>query len=565
MGQLTPDQRHDLYVQAAARSGIHKALLAALYKVQTKPSLADGETGLGITPANQITLAEVESFGAQVQYAANTVRSLTNHLIADGWTSGELWNAEQGRYTDRFLQTIAAGYTAPASDCTAALLEACDPAALLQAYFQEAYFQADSDDWAHEAQAAQLPLMSALDAALLDFLEPLPHCYFSLPHQREALLELVRLWQQLDTREAAIASLDPDLAASAAIVDDAIDAGLQRFLPLIAPHYAGYPHQREALLRLTQLWQQLDSREVAIAALSHPLLSQPLSPSLSVDSIDAALLAIVQRLPQTYEGKGEQRNALVETFRLWHQLESRSETLVKLGINQDLLTTATPNQTAMTHAAAQLDQALLDFMRRLPTLYQGTAVQRDALLRLTQLWRSLTTPEQALRSLLTDLKQMATARRDTPEAPPIPSALMLPTRPYRWTPDTLQLHAAIIPNGSFTWADATSGGEYMPPNQTTVEAIVRLAQLIQQARDRLSRPFHITRWYLTTTVETQTSSVLSPRHGLGDALTFYCEGLTGAQLYWFLDSWWTGGLRHYAQVPLLCYVDAQSDRVRWRE
>lgn len=550
MGQLTPDQRQILYVQEAARSGIHKAILAALYQIQAKPVLTDGETGLGIAPANQIALKQVDTFLAQVQYAANTIRSLTNSLTVGGWKSVELWDAEQGRYTDRFVQAIAAGYTAPPSDSTAALLEPSDKAALLAAYMR---------DLATDAQVAKLPqTFVGLDAALLAFLAPLPRCYFSLPQQRDALLEAVRLWRKLDTREAAIASLDIKLFEQETIVDDAkLDAALRRFMPLIASHYAGYPHQREALLRLTQLWQQLDSREAAIVA-----LAQNLSPTLNFNSIDAALLAIVQRLPQAYEGKGDQRNALVETFRLWHQQDSRSAALIDLGVNPDIFTSATPNQADITHAATQLDQSLLDFMYRLPALYQGTDVQRDALLRLTQLWRSLNTPEQALQSLLNDLKQMATARRDTPEAPPKPSPLRLPPRPDRWTPDTLQLSAAIIPNGSFTWAEATSGGLQMPPNQATVDAIIRLAQQVQQARDRISRPFHVISWYSATDVKT-IPGVSSNRHLLGDALTFYCDGLTAAQLYWFLAPWWTGGLGHYAPIPYVCYVDARSDRARW--
>ena len=557
MGQLTPDQRNSLYIREAARSGIHKPILAALYQVQGKPSLADGETGLGIAPANQMPLEQVDTFGAQVQYTASTVRSLTNSLIADGWDSEKLWNAVKGLYTDRFVEAIAAGYTAPLDDPTAALLEACDAAALLQAY---------GDDLAVDAQAAHLPLTSFdLDTALLTFLESLPRCYFSLPYQRDALLELVRLWHQLDHRQEAIAALTLQPTHPDVIADDAeLDAALRRFVPLVAPHYAGYPHQREALLRLAQLWQQLDSREATIAA-----LSQTLSPSLNFNSLDAALIAIVQRLPQTYEGKGDQRHALVEAFRLWHQLESRSETLLKLGVDPELFNTTTPKQTAIIHAAAQLDQSLLDFMRRLPTLYEGTVVQRDALLRLTQLWRSLATPEQALQSLLNDLKQMATARRDTPEAPPQPSPIILSARPDHWTPETLQLYAAIIPNGSFTWAEATSGGLQMPPNQATIDAIVRLAQRIQQAYDQLSRPFRIVCWYLAVdinavTINAKNTGLLSHRHRLGDALIFYCEGLTGAQLYWFLDPWWIGGLGYDARVPLLCYVDARSDRARWK-
>ncbi|XGV96960.1 MAG: peptidase M15A [Leptolyngbya sp. BL-A-14] len=550
MGQLTDAQRQFLYAEAATRSGVHKAILAALYQVHTKPSLTDGELGLGIAPANQIRLEQLDTFPAQVQYAANTIRSLINHLIDEGWRSAELWHAEKGRYTDRVVQTIAMGYTAPSGDSTAALLEASDAENLLKSYV---------DYSAAEAQAAGLPeSLIGLEAALLAFLEASPRSYFSLPHQRNALVEAVRIWQQLETHKAAIASLYDEPSHQATITDEAqLDRALRHFVPLIASNYVGYPHQHEALLRLVQLWQQLDSREAAIKA----LLQKP-SPTLNFSTLDAALMAIVQRLPQTYEGKGEQRNALVETFRLWHQQETRSATLIALGLNPDIFTTVAPSQAEMTSAAAQLDQALLDFFYHLPLYYTGTKVQRDALLRLTQLWRSLSTPEQALQSLLNDLRQMATARRSTPEAPPIPSARSLLPRPDRWTPDTLQLDAAIIPNGSFTWADATRGGIHMPTNQFAVDAMIRLAQLIQQARDRINRPFHIISWYGSGDL-TATSDALAYRYSLGDALTFYCDGLTGTQLYWFLDPWWTGGLGLYTSFPYLCYVDARSDRARW--
>ncbi|XHX79668.1 MAG: peptidase M15A [Stenomitos frigidus ULC029] len=555
MGQLTPEQRRVLYVQEATRSGVHKAILAALHQVQAKPTLADGETGLGIAPAHQIELAQVDTFVAQVQYAANTIRSLTNRLTLHGWNSEALWDAEQGRYTDKFVQTIAAGYSAPATDSRAALLEASDPAALLAAYLS---------DLSIDAQTVQLPLTFAfLDTALLAFLKPLPHCYFSLPHQRHALLEAVRLWCQVDTHAAAIASLNLELAntverpMTTIAAEDSLDPALLHFVPLMTAHYAGYPQQREALLRLTQLWQQLESREVAIIALAHQS-----SPALNVSSIDAALIAIVQRLPQSYDRSGEQRHALVEAFRLWQQIDSRSDALIALGVDPAIFTGTTPNQTAITNAAVQLDQALLNFIYRLPATYEGTAVQRDALLHLTQLWRSLTTPEQAVQSLLHDLTQMAVAQRDTPEAPPVPLPLLPSTMPDRWTHATLQLDVAIIPNGSFTWADATSGGTQMPTNQTTVDAIVRLADRIQQVRDRLSRPLHITTWYLAAPISN--TDPLSRQHQLGDTLTFYCQGLTGNQLYWFLDPWWTGGLGYHTAVPYLCSVNAGSDRTRWR-
>jgi len=122
MAILTLEQRHDYYVLAAERTGIHKPILAALYQAHGSPSLAEGETGLGISPIHRISMEQVNRFEQQVQYAANTVRSLMESLVAQGWTGSEMWNAEHGRYTDQMIQAIASGYLPPASDSTVALL-----------------------------------------------------------------------------------------------------------------------------------------------------------------------------------------------------------------------------------------------------------------------------------------------------------------------------------------------------------------------------------------------------------------------------------------------------------
>ncbi|PSB05843.1 peptidase M15A, partial [filamentous cyanobacterium CCP2] len=130
-------------------------------------------------------------------------------------------------------------------------------------------------------------------------------------------------------------------------------------------------------------------------------------------------------------------------------------------------------------------------------------------------------------------------------------------------PNNIQLYASIIPNGSFTWAEATRGGVRMPPNQATVDAIVRIAQLAQQARNRIGRPFYITSWYRPPEVNQAVGGASESRHIVGDAIDFYVDGLTGDQLYRALDPWWTGGLGRYRQYPYLCHLDARGVRSRW--
>ncbi|MGC1393886.1 MAG: peptidase M15A, partial [Coleofasciculaceae cyanobacterium] len=134
------EQRNYYYLKEAERTGIHQPILAALYQAHNSPNCADGETGLGITPANRVSLAQVNTFPEQVQYAANAIRSLTASLIAQGWIGADLWQARQGCYSDKFLATVAKGYVPDATDTTTARLESCKLDLLKQAY------QADWED-----------------------------------------------------------------------------------------------------------------------------------------------------------------------------------------------------------------------------------------------------------------------------------------------------------------------------------------------------------------------------------------------------------------------------------
>jgi len=553
MGTLTPDQRNYLYLLEAERAGIHKPVLAALYAVQDKPVLPSGETGLGIAPANRIPLDQVNTFQGQVQFAANTVRSITDQLIANGATGNDLWLAAEGYYSDRLLEAIARGYSPSISDLSAARLEPSDPTKLKAAYLE---------DLKTDFSAENLPQnLAYLDNALLALAERLPEYYAGLPHQRTALLEALRIWRKLDSRQVAINALTIQLPMSTvggAIDESQLDQPLLQFAQQISRNYVGLPHQREALLRLTQLWRQLDSREATIAS-----LKASTSPEIDLSVLDAALIALVQNIPGAYKGLGKQRNALVEGFRVWNGLASRSTALLALGIEPQILASDSQERNVLVSAASQIDRQLLQFWQRVPIDYGRTDVQRDALIRLTQLWRDLPTRAQALRSLLEDLKRLGQARRGTQDAPPAPRPMVLASRPDRWTPRNIQLYAAIITNGNFTWAEATSGGSRMPPDQETVDAIVRIARLAQQARDRIARPFHVTSWYRPPAVNARVGGVSNSRHIVGDAIDFYCDGLTGNQIYWALDPWWPGGLGRYPQYPYLSHIDARGFRARW--
>lgn len=544
MAGLSADLRNHYFLIEATRAGIHQPLLAALYAVHHRPALQDGEAGMGISPANRIGLNQVSTFPDQVQFAASTLRSITDKLTAQGWKGADIWEGDEGRYSDRFIQAIANGYTPPASDLSAARLESAEPTALLQAY------------WADLARD-EVPLKQAfLDPALVQLVEQIPRYYMSLSHQRHAFLETVRIWRKLNTQKAAIASLlrTPEASLPEITPDiTTLDRLLVQFIQQLSPFYAGYPHQREALIRLTQLWRQLESRAAAIASLQ----ISP-SPETDIGLLDPALIAFVQRLPRQYQGKGEQRSAMTEAFRLWQDLDSRGAALKELGVEAKVLTASNPDRTALINAATQLDRALLDFIKRVPVLYQSDR-QREALIRLVQLWRNLEGRDRTIQSLLDDVIRMEQGSRSTL---PIPEPVALPPRPDRWTPDTIQIHAALLPNSPFTWAEATHGGSNLPTTQATVDAIVRMAELAQQVSDRLGYPLRITKWYIPDAGESKPRA--RTQHAVGGAIEFYCDGLTSSQLYQALDPWWLGGLARCKSAPL-CYIDSRDYCARWQQ
>lgn len=545
MATLTPDQRNYYYLLEAERTGIHKPILAALYQVHRSPELVSGETGLGVVATGTIMPEQIDTFPEQVQYAANLARSLTDYLITQGWSGEDIWDVAAGRYTRSFVERMAEGYQLPAGSTTAARLQEADAPQLWQAYLT---------DIETDYIGTQLPQnLAYLDRALLSLIERLPQYYLGLEHQRDSVLEAVRIWRKLDTTEEAIASLARDAGVEPQDLSEAqLDTLLKQFIQRLSPYYGGYPHQREALLRLTQLWRELVSREAAIASLENDT-----SPDPGLKIYDPVLIDFVERVPQFYTGVGSQRSALTETVRLWRNLDSRAAVLNSFGLDPEILTANTDPETLQDIATA-LDRELVAFIRRVPGAYGPTNSQREALIRLVQLWRNLPTRNRAIEALTEDLKRL---ERQQEQKQPV--TIVTPKRPARWTPSNIILSMSIIPDGSFTWAEATKGGTRMPPNQATVDAMIRIARLGQRARDRVGRPFIVTSWYRPPSINRAVGGATYSRHIVGDAIDFVVEGLSGNQIYWTLDPWWPGGLGRYRRFPNLCHIDARNYRARW--
>lgn len=561
MAPLVSQQRDALYTQAAARTGVHAPLLAALYAVQRQPHLPDGEVGLGIAPANQLPVDAVNTVVNQVHHAATTLRSLASYLTAKGWQPQDFWHIEQDRYSDRFVRAVADGFVPPETVPLAARLEPSDPKALLAAYLEALPTIEDAASPTIDPDLEAAPPNP--DGALLNFVRTVPRTYGGLSYQRQALMELLRLWRKLDTPQEVIQSLELELPKGQTMDSfdpSLLDQPLLIFAQQVPQFYAGYPHQREAVIRLAQLWGRYSTREIAIANLKSVSAVQP-----DLTLLDPVLMAFVQSMTTRYRGLGQQRLALTYFFQAWNQLRSRETAIVELGIDPSHLNPNVATDEIVAQTALQMDRSLLAFMQRVPQQYQATDQQRDSLLQLVQTWHQFDDRDMAVQHLFSQRRQMEQAHRTAPEAPPAPTPYLPTLRPERWIVENLQLMQPIVPNGSFTWADATQGGRYLPVNQTAVDSMVQCAMQIQAACDRIGRPFCITRWYLP---DPSLSADIQPRDQdrftLGEAVEFYVPGLTANQVYWALDSWWPGGLGRYQTYPYLIYLDINPYPVRWK-
>lgn len=126
----------------------------------------------------------------------------------------------------------------------------------------------------------------------------------------------------------------------------------------------------------------------------------------------------------------------------------------------------------------------------------------------------------------------------------------------------VDLKDSIVKGGSFTWGEATHEGTRLP-NQEVFDNMVRLAQLAQQARQKLGKPMRVTSWYRTRQANAACGGAKNSRHLYGDALDFTVDGLNGRELYSLLDPGWPGGLGMYPWFPALAHIDARGYRARW--
>lgn len=150
-----------------------------------------------------------------------------------------------------------------------------------------------------------------------------------------------------------------------------------------------------------------------------------------------------------------------------------------------------------------------------------------------------------------------------PPKPPVPDNR--PTGPFRLPgfSSTFYLSEPIIPNGNFTWAEATKNGSRIPVSRDVTYGIIRVARVIEEVRTRMgNRPIRVNSWYRDPASNRAVGGALYSRHMSGDAIDFVVVGVHSYSVYDQLNSWWgsRGGL---ASSSIFTHIDTRGYYARW--
>jgi len=118
----------------------------------------------------------------------------------------------------------------------------------------------------------------------------------------------------------------------------------------------------------------------------------------------------------------------------------------------------------------------------------------------------------------------------------------------------------IIPNGNFTWGEATKNGTRIPPTVTITENIIGLARQLQRARDQIGRPFQVNSWYRPPAVNEAVGGASRSQHLFGRAVDIQVSGLSGRQVANAVFGWWDGGIGIYSTMPSVIHLDTGPRR-----
>ena len=105
---------------------------------------------------------------------------------------------------------------------------------------------------------------------------------------------------------------------------------------------------------------------------------------------------------------------------------------------------------------------------------------------------------------------------------------------------------AIIPNGDFTWGEATHNGTRIPASTTIVNNIIDLARKLQAARNLLGGAFTINSWYRDPAANAAAGGASLSFHLQGRAVDLSVEGYSPLAAANALYMSWAGGIIYYS-------------------
>jgi hypothetical protein len=145
--------------------------------------------------------------------------------------------------------------------------------------------------------------------------------------------------------------------------------------------------------------------------------------------------------------------------------------------------------------------------------------------------------------------------------PPAPPPSTFPGTPFQ-VPGIGRVFTGqpIIPNGNFSWGEATRNGARIPANATIARDIVTLARELQRARNQIGRPFRVNSWYRPPDVNAAVGGASRSQHLFGRAADLQVAGLSGRAVANAVFPWWNGGIGIYSNLPNVVHLDTGPRR-----
>ena len=121
----------------------------------------------------------------------------------------------------------------------------------------------------------------------------------------------------------------------------------------------------------------------------------------------------------------------------------------------------------------------------------------------------------------------------------------------------------IVPEGHFSWGDATEDGKRVPKYSSIVQNITKSAKRMEDVRQTLGDvPIYPSSWYRTPKVNERVGGVKNSRHLKGLAIDFTVAGIDPVRVYEILDPWENIGL---GRATSFTHIDFNRGyRARWR-